>query len=172
MQAGAPKGGLALTQATGNCQAGGMGYALNYGAGDVAVFTSTPLASPLTVGGPLTLTFYLADAAQPAWQLTSNPRLSIEVNAVDADGDLLKGIASGEWTLCNDAGICTAGPTATKGVYTLNVPGATLPAGSRLSVVLLESAAVTSTGRTVYGGKTLTANFADAGVKFTTGTLK
>jgi hypothetical protein len=85
---------------------------------------------------------------------------------------LLKAIAAGEWTLCNDAGVCTAGPTATKGVYTLNIPGATLPAGSRLSVVLLESAAVTSSGRTVYGGKTLTANFADAGVQFTTGTLK
>ena len=50
--------------------------------------------------------------------------------------------------------------------------GATLPAGSRISVVLLESAAVTSSGRTVYGGKTLTANFNDAGVQFTTGTLK
>ena len=172
LQAGAPKGGLALTQASGTCQAGGMGYALNYGTGDVAVFTSAPLAAPLTVGGPLTLTFYLADSAQPAWQLTSNPRLSIEVNAVDADGDLLKAIGAGEWTLCNDAGVCTAGPTATRGVYTLNIPGGTVPAGSRLSIVLLESAAVTSTGRTVYGGKTLTSNFADAGVKFTTGTLK
>jgi hypothetical protein len=40
------------------------------------------------------------------------------------------------------------------------------------SAVLLETAAVTSSGRTLYGGKTLTSNFADAGVKFTTGTLK
>jgi hypothetical protein len=38
--------------------------------------------------------------------------------------------------------------------------------------VLLESSAVTSTGRMVYGGRSLTAIFADAGIVLTTGTLK
>jgi hypothetical protein len=51
-------------------------------------------------------------------------------------------------------------------------PRLTLPAGSRLSVVVRETAAVASGSRTVYGGAGLTANFADAGVTLTTGSLQ
>lgn len=51
-------------------------------------------------------------------------------------------------------------------------PPVSLPAGSRLSVLVRETAAVASATRTVYGGAGLTANYSDAGTTFTTGTLQ
>jgi len=125
-----------------------MGYTVNYGAGIRAEFTSTPLAAPLTVGGSLGLKFYLVDPVRPVWLATSNPRLSVEVDAIDAIGDLFLAIAA------------------------LQIPPVTLPAGSRISVFVWETATVTSASRTVYGGTALTANYSDAGVTFTTGSLQ
>jgi hypothetical protein len=101
-----------------------------------------------------------------------NPRLDIEIDAVDANGDLLLAIGAGEWKVCDANGVCNTGPQPTAGTYTMSIPGITLPAGSRLSVVVRETAAVASGSRTVYGGAGLTANFADAGVTLTTGTLQ
>ena len=175
LQAGLPAGGLATTPGIGSCQSGSMGYALNYtpGVGMPGRFDSAPLASSVTLGGTMSVKFYLTDPAQPAWQPEgTRPRLTVEVDAVDANGDLLLAVASAEWQICNDAGVCNTGPQPVGGTYTVQIPPVVIPAGSRLSVLAWETAAVTSASRTVYGGKGLTATFADAGVKLTTGRLK
>ena len=174
-QAGAPLGGLATTQGIGACQTGSMGYTVNYGADIPAEFDSAPLAAPLTVGGALNLKFYLTDPAEALWQTAFNPRLDVEIDAIDANGDLLLAVASGEWTVCNTvngARVCNTGPQPIAGTYTMQIPAITLPAGSRLSVLARETAAVASASRTVYGGRGLAASFADAGVILTTGTLQ
>ena len=173
LQAGTPVGGLSTTRATGGCQSGGMGYALNYGAGVPASFTSAPLAAPLTIGGDMKLRFYLTDPVQPVWTTAQNPRVAIELDAVDGNGDLLLAVAAGEWTVCNGTPrVCNTGPAPVGGDYSMSIPPITLPAGSRLSVMLRESGAVSSASRTVYGGSGLTANYSDAGVTLTTGTLQ
>ena len=173
LQAGTPDAGLSSTRPAGTCQSGGMGYALNYGAGVPASFTSAPLAAPLTVGGEMTLRFYLTDPVQPVWTTAQNPRLAIEVDAIDAAGELLLAVAAGEWTVCNGTPrVCNTGPSPVGGTYTMSIPPTTLPAGSRLSILLRESGAVSSASRTVYGGRSLTADFSDAGVTFTTGTMQ
>jgi hypothetical protein len=171
LQAGAPVAGLSVTRASGTCQSGSMGYAINYGAGVAAEFTSAPLAAPLTVGGTMALRYYLVDPLQPAWSAAQNPRLAIEVDAIDAEGDLLLAVATGEFTVCNGT-TCNAGPSPVGGTYTMNIPPVTLPAGSRISVLVRETGVVSSAARTVYGGSALSGNFSDAGVTFTTGTLQ
>jgi hypothetical protein len=152
-----------------------MGYAVNFGVGTPASFTSAPLAAPLTVGGPLSLKFYLTDPLQPAWQPGFNPRLLVEIDAIDANGDLLVAVAAGEWTVCNvvsGSTVCNTGPQPVAGTYTMEIPPVTLPAGSRVSVLVSETAAVASAARTVYGGRGLTGSYADAGVTLTTGTVR
>jgi hypothetical protein len=150
-----------------------MGFAVNYGVGDAAIFTSAPLAAPLTVGGPATLRFYLTDPAQPAWVSAQNPRVAIEIDAVDENGELLLAVGAAEWTVCSGTPrVCNTGPQPVGGTYSANIPPTTLPAGSRLSIVVYESAAVASASRTVYGGAGLTGNFSDAGITLTTGTLQ
>jgi len=170
-QAGAPDGGLATTKWLGQCQSGFMGYLTNYGADIPAIFNGSPLATPLTIGGPLSVKFYLTDPAQAAWVAAQNPRIDIEIDAVDANGDLLLAVGAGEWTACKN-GVCTTGTSPTPGTYTMSIPGITLPAGSRLSVVVRQTGVVTSTSRMLYGGAALTTNFADAGITLTTGTLQ
>lgn len=173
LQAGTPVAGLSATRGAGACQSGSMGYAFNYGASIPAEFTSAPLAAPLTIGGAMGLRFYLTDPVQPVWSTAQNPRLAIEIDAVDANGDLLLAVAAGEWTVCNGTPrVCNTGPAPVAGDYSMSIPPITLPAGSRLSVLVRETGAVSSASRTVYGGAGLTANYADAGVTFTTGTLQ
>ncbi len=175
LQAGAPQGGLSTTQGSGTCQSGSMGYAVNYGAGTPAAFTSAPLATAVTVGGTVTLKFYLVDPLQAAWAAGFNPRVSLEIDAVDANGDLLVPVASGEWTVCNvvnGSNKCNSGAQPVGGVYTVEIPAVTLPAGSRISVLVFESAAVASTSRTVYGGRGLSGNYADAAITLTQGSLR
>ncbi|HET6263778.1 MAG TPA: S8 family serine peptidase [Usitatibacter sp.] len=171
LQVGGPKGGLAATPSTGACQSGSMGWAFNYGIGDAAVFTSAPLAAPLTIGGTTTLRFYLTDPAQPAWTVAQNPGLAIEIDAVDANGELLLAAGAAEWDVCN-GNACNTGPQPVGGTYVATIPPITLPPGSRLSVVVYESAAVASASRTVWGGAGLGASYSDAGITFTTGTLQ
>jgi hypothetical protein len=176
LQIGAPVGGLSNAQGSGICQTGSMGYAVNYGVGTPASFTAAaPLASGVTVGGTVTLKLYLADPLQAAWQPGFNPRVSLEVDAIDANGDLMAAVASGEWTVCNTvngANVCNSGPQPVAGTYTVQIPPTTIPAGTRLAVLVSESAAVASASRTVYGGRGITGNFANAGVTLTTGTVK
>src|SRR5207253_1910350 len=165
-------GGLLTSKWPGQCQSGLMGYATNYGANIPAIFTGPPLAAPMTVGGTVTVKFYLTDPAQSAWASAGqNPRLDVEIDAVDANGNLILPLGAGEWHVCNN-GVCNSGTTPTAGTYTMSIPGATVPAGARLSIVVRQTAAVTSTSRTVYGGAGLTANYSDAGVTLTTGTLQ
>ena len=175
LQAGAPVGGLTTSRGTGSCQSGSMGYVANYapGVGVPASFTSAALAQTLTVGGAVTLKFYLTDPAQPAWQIAQNPRLTMEIDAIDSSGNLVAAVASGEWHVCNDAGTtCNTGPQPVGGVYTANILAATVPAGLRLSVLVYETAVVASGSRTVYGGGGLNGNFGDAGVTLTIGTIR
>jgi serine protease AprX len=175
LQAGAPQGGLTTAQSGNTCQSGSMGYLVNYGVGTPAAFTSAPLGSALTIGGTVTLKFYLTDPAQPAWSAAQNPSLSLEIDAVDANGDLLVPLAAGEWSVCGTQGstkVCNTGPQPVGGVYTVEMPAATIPAGARISVLVYETAVVASTSRTVYGGRGLSGNFSDAGVKLTTGRIE
>ena len=175
LQGGAPAGGLATSRGTGSCQSGSMGYVANYApaAGVPASFTSAPLTTPLTVGGATTLKFYLTDPAQPAWQIAQNPRLTMEIDAIDASGNLVAAVASGEWQVCNAAGTaCNSGPQPVGGIYTANIPAVTVAAGLRLSVLVYETAVVAAGSRTVYGGGGLNGNFGDAGVTVTIGTIK
>ena len=172
-QAGAPDAAMGTAPGAGACQSGTMGYATNYGAGIPASFTSAPLAAPLTVGGATSLRFYLTDPVQPVWTVAQNPRLAIEIDAIDANGDLVLAVAAGEWTVCNGSPrVCNTGPQPVGGTYTMSIPPITIPAGARLSVLLRESGAVSSASRTVYGGAGLAGNFSDAGITLTTGTLQ
>jgi len=173
LQAGAPVGGMSPTRPTGTCQSAGMGYAINFGAGFPGVFTSGPLASSLTVGGTMALRVYLVDPLQPAWTLAQNPRLQVEVDAVDENGELLLAVAAAEFTVCDGTPrVCNVGPQPVGGTYTMTIPPVTLPAGSRLSIVLRETGAVSSASRAVWGGGGLAGNYSDAGVTLTTGTLQ
>ena len=72
----------------------------------------------------------------------------------------------------NGAKVCTTGPQPVGGSYGVEIPAVTLPAGGRISVLVSETAAVASASRTVYGGKGLTASYADARITLTTGTLR
>src|SRR5687768_250325 len=173
LQAGPPVGGMAAARPAGACQSAAMGYATNYGAGLPGVFTSAPLPAALTVGGVMALRFYLVDPAQPAWTLAQNPRLAVEVDAVDENGELLIAVGAAEFTVCNGTPrVCNVGPQPVGGTYAMNIPPATLPAGSRLSVVVRETGVVSSAARTLWGGTGLGGNFSDAGVTLTTGTLQ
>jgi hypothetical protein len=175
VEAGAPSGGLAATQGTGACQTGSMGYAVNYGAGMPASFTGAPLTADTTVGGPVTMKIYLTDPLVSAWQAAQNPRIGLEVDAVDATGTLITAVASGEWSVCNTvngASVCNTGAQPVAGVYAVNIPAVTIPAGARLSVLVTETAVVASGSRAVYGGRALTGSFADAGVTLTIGAMR
>jgi serine protease AprX len=180
-QAGAPNGGLATTRPVGQCQSGNMGYATNYGVevvdgtGTPGSFVSAPLAAPLTVGGTATLRFYLVDPLSPAWMAAgaSNPRLVVEVDAVDENGFIITPVAAGETRLCNaDFTSCLTGATPTAGTYVMNVLPQTIPIGARLAISIRLTAAVSSASRTVYGGKAGLVDFSDAGLTLTTGTLQ
>lgn len=173
LQAGAPAGGMSTARAGGTCQSASMGYAINYGAGVPGVFTSAPLATAVTLGGPLSLRIYLVDPAQPAWTLAQNPRLGVEIDAVDENGELLVAVGAAEFTVCNGTPrVCNVGPQPVGGTYTMNIPPVTVPAGSRLSVVLRETGVVSSAARAVWGGTGLGADYSDAGITVTTGTLQ
>jgi serine protease AprX len=152
MQAGAPSGGLAPAKATDDCQAGMMGYAVNYGAGTPAEFTSEPLKAPMTIGGTGRFTLYLADEAQPVFGAYGTGAITYALDAVSPSGDVL-GVAGGE---LEDGAV--SGPTPTKNEYPLVVPPTMIPAGSQLRLRLQISCFCTSTMRMVYGGE-----FADAG---------
>ena len=122
-----------------------------------------------------TVKFYLADLAQAAWQAAQNPRLDLQIDAVDENGELLIPIAAGEWTVCNTVGgafVCNAGPQPVAGTYTMEIPAVTIPADARISILVSETGAVASASRTVYGGSGLTGHYSDAGVKLTTGTIR
>lgn len=177
LQVGAPVAALGTSPGSGACQSGSMGYAVNFtpGIGTPASFTSAVQPAALTVGGRLTLKFYLADPAQPVWVAAQNPRFDLQIDAVDDNGELLLPIAAAEWKVCNTVNgtfVCNAGPQATAGVYTIDIPPATIPAGSHVSVLVSETGVVSSTSTTAYGGRGLSSNFSDAAVTLTTGTVK
>jgi serine protease AprX len=167
IQAGAPTGGLAPTKSTAECQAGIMGYGVNFAAGIPAEFVSAPLKAPIVLGGPSVITLYLADAAQPVYDPipdeTSAPHITYALDAIDAAGEET-GVSSG--TIPSPA---LSGTSPVRGEYTLIIPPSVVPVGSTLRLRLQISAIYTSTMRMLYGGE-----YADAGIKtgvgsFTTG---
>jgi hypothetical protein len=153
-----------------------MGYAVNYGVGDLAVFTSGPNPADLTVGGTLTLKIYSVDPVQTAWMAAQSPFIEVEVDALDGDGNYLEPIAAAQFQVCRtEAGIkvCNTGPTPTAGVYSVEIPAVPIPAGSMLRTTIRAAQVVTSTSRIVYGGVgSLGANWSDSGVTLTTGTVE
>ena len=177
-QAGAPVARLSATRAAGTeqCQSGNVGYVVNYGAGIPADFTAAvgeKLAAPMTVGGTASFKWYLIDPASTAWMAAQSPFMEVEIDAVDDAGNLVLPVAAAQVKICstvNGARVCNT--DAKGGVYTFSVPPVTIPAGLRLSVRVYQAQLVTSTARTVYGGKGLAADFSDAGITFTTGTLQ
>src|SRR2546423_14331628 len=104
-----------------------MACLTTYGANSPAVYTGAPLATPLTIGGPISVKFYLTDPAQPAWGAAQNPRLDIEIDAVDANGDLLLAVGAGEGEGCGANGVCKTGPQPTARTYTTAIPRRTPP---------------------------------------------
>jgi serine protease AprX len=180
-QVGAPVGGLSTTRnSAGACQSGNMGYLTNYGAaglagGTPANFTSAKLVAPLTVGGPAAVKFYMVDPLQSAWVTAQSPFMEFEIDAIDDNGDLVLAVAASQQNVCttvNGTTTCNTGPTPVGGTYTFDIPAVTLPAGTRISVLVYAAQVVTSSARTVYGGRGLTADYSDAGVTFTTGTMQ
>ena len=180
-QVGAPVGGFSTTRnSAGTCQSGNMGYLVNYGAagiagGTPASFTTAKLTAPITLGGPATMKFYLVDPVQPAWQAAQSPFIEIEIDAIDDNGELVLAVVASQQQVCetvNGTFTCKTGPTPVGGTYVFDIPPVTIPAGTRLSVLVRAAQVVTSTARTVYGGRGLAADFSDAGITFTTGTLQ
>ena len=88
------KGGMATTRNSGLCQSGFMGYAVNYGVGDLAVFTSNPIPADITVGGTISLKIYSVDPAQSAWTAAQSPFIQVEVDALDEAGNYLEPVAA------------------------------------------------------------------------------
>ena len=158
--ADAPLGALSPTPGTGPCREGFVGFAVNYGAGIPASFeAATPLDAEVTIGGPATLAFYLADAAQPVWSAAFASGVTYSLEQVDPAGETTV-LATGE-----APELAQVGPTPTRGEYTFDVPPVTVPAGSKLRLTLGFSGVYTSTMRLLYGG----GDFADAGIVLTTG---
>jgi hypothetical protein len=117
----------------------------------------------------------MVDPLQSAWTAAQSPFMEFEIDAIDDNGDLVLAVAASQQNVCttvNGTKTCNTGATPVGGVYTFEVPPVTLPAGTRISVLAYAAQVVTSTARTVYGGRGLTADFSDAGVTFTTGTLQ
>lgn len=173
MVAGAPNAALGTTPGAGTCETGNIGYAINYGVGTPAVFTASAASTADTVyGGTVSLKWYIVDPLQPAWTTIQSPFMTLEVDAIDANGQLVAAIATGQWDICATASACYVGPQPVGGTYTVDIPPASVPAGTRLSVVINQAQVVTSAARTVYGGRGLTVNYSDAAVKLQTGTVK
>jgi serine protease AprX len=159
--AGAPDATMTVVKPIGLCHSGNVGYAMNYGAGVPATFTSAPLTTPLTVGGNGHVMLSLVDPAQPAWSEAFASALSYTVLAVDAVGAQTP-IAGGD-----AAEEVQAGATPVQGTYTIEVPPAKVAAGSSIVVQLQLSGVYTSTMRLLYGGGA----FATSALQLTTGKI-
>jgi len=123
----------------GVCQTGSMGYAVNYGAGMPASFTGVPLGGGDDGRGLVTLKLYLNRSLVSAWQAAQNPRISLEVDAVDANGALITAVASGEWSVWQHgqrrAGLQHRRAAGRRRLHRQH-PAVTIPAGARLSVLV------------------------------------
>jgi serine protease AprX len=161
-EGGPPAGALESAPGSGTCREGVVGYSANYAADIPASWeTTAPSGSDLTIGGPATLVFYLADAAQPAWSAAFASGVGYSIEMVAPDGTVTE-VAAGD-----TPERAAVGPAPTRGEYTFDVPPTTVPSGSLLRVTLRFSGFYTSTMRLLYGGGA----YADAGVTLTTGTI-
>lgn len=157
LSAGAPRGRMGGARNTDSCAAGGVGYALTFGADTPAEFTaSAPLAAPVVLGGPSSLTLWLADPAAAAWTVAATSAVSYALDAVDGAGQATA-IAAG--TLEREVGADEVGPTPTRAEYGFGVAPVTVPAGSTIRLRLRFSGVYTSAMRLYFGGP-----YADAGV--------
>lgn len=153
-------GQLAHEPQTESCQAGTVGYAVNFGLGVPAEFISAPLQTDATVGGVASLTTYLVSELYPIYSVAFGSSLDYQIDAVDAAGELLISVAGGSLTPM-------VGPTPTLGALNFDIPTTTLPAGSRLRLRMSFTGVYTSSMRLVWGGE-----FSDAGLSLQTGSLQ
>jgi hypothetical protein len=113
----------------------------------------------VTVGGTGELALHLVDSLQPVWGTVLGGGVSVQLDAVAADGTV-SALTTGEGEL-------SVGPAPTRSTYAVPVPAATVPAGSRLRLTIRISGIYTSTLRLLYGGGA----YADGGLTLQTGTL-
>lgn len=141
------------------CQAGTVGYAVNYGASLPAEFVSEPLAADLSIGGIAELRYYLADASGDA---AAGGGLIADVDyaldAIDDSGNVLTAIAGGSIV---DGGQASADPVFS--AYPLEIPAASVPAGARLRLRLTYSGVYSSSMRLIWAG-----DYSDAGLTLQT----
>ena len=57
--------------------------------------------------------------------------MTLEVDAIDANGQLVAAIATGQWDICATANACYTGPQPVGGIYSVNIPPALVPAVPR-----------------------------------------
>lgn len=156
------QGGLTFGETTADCQAGTIGYLMNYLLSAPAEFISEPLPAAVTVGGSATLRLYLADVLEMVYGVVGlGGGLSYQIDALGDDGGVLTTIAAGEVATGTEIG-----PGPVFGEYALSLPVADVPAGARLRLRLWLSAVYTSTARLIWDGA-----YADAGLTLTTGKM-
>ena len=161
MEDGAPSGVLTTKAPTADavCKSGQTGWTVSRTAGLTAVFTSEPIVTGALVGGPATAVVYVVDDLAAAYEAAFVGNLIWTVNAVDAD-DVPTLVGEGE-----------VEAVAGRNAVTFDVPVAEIAPGARLQLTLAYSTqpagAPTNTARIVYGG----GDYADAGIRFTTGTF-
>jgi serine protease AprX len=158
---GPAEGGLDTERPSGGCREGLAGYLNSYGLNQPATFTSEPLTAPLTIGGPAEFGLWLVDLLAPAYGTAFGSALNYAIDAIAADGTVTA-IGGGE-----APDLVQSGATPVRSVHPIEVPPATVPAGSRIRVTLLFTGVYTATQRLVYGG----GDYADTSLTLTTGSL-
>ncbi len=150
-------GSLTLGEADADCHAGTVGYLVNYGLGIPATFTSAPLEQDTVIGGDALLTLYLATELYPIYSLAFSSSITYQLDALDAEGNLIMAIGAGE-------DLSIVGATPEQGLYPFSLPATTVPAGAQLRLQLNFSGVYTSAMRLIWGG-----DYGDASLRLTTG---
>ena len=154
---GAPVGLMGPAKTVEGCSTGLVGYPVTHVADTPAEFTSPPLPHAVTLGGPASMTLWLADPAAAVWSAVAASRISYTLEAVDGAGRTVP-VASGQVERLID-GDDEVGAEPTRAEYTFDVPPTTVVDGSALRLRLRFSGAYTATMRLFLGGA-----YADSGV--------
>lgn len=163
--AGAPQGVMGAASPSGGCAVGLAGWPVTHGADVPVEFATAPLGQPLVVGGPSTLTLWLADPAAAVWTAAFASRIAYQLDAVDAAGHATE-VAAGDMDR-RIKGPAEVGASPTRAEYPFTVSPTTVPAGSTLRLRLRFSGAYTATLQLFLGGP-----YADAGLRLGTGRIQ